>query len=179
MKKTLMLGNEAVARGLYEAGCRLVSSYPGTPSTEITEYAATKGVRTCTENHGFIFQDSCRVKTLIDPVGDENYRWLVDLGNFLCVDEDPLSAVKVAAPYAIHVHAKDFLYKFKSDAVPPSNFFGTRNGNYLRGTIVGHGVVPVDACMAILKDAGLQTKAKAITFSLPVTDTAGLRLVED
>ena len=38
--KTLMLGNEAFARGLYEAGCRFVSSYPGTPSTEITEYAA-------------------------------------------------------------------------------------------------------------------------------------------
>ena len=41
MKKQLMLGNEAAARGLYEAGCRLVSSYPGTPSTEITEFAAT------------------------------------------------------------------------------------------------------------------------------------------
>ena len=39
--KKLMLGNEAVARGFYEAGCRVVSSYPGTPSTEITEYAAT------------------------------------------------------------------------------------------------------------------------------------------
>lgn len=38
--KTLMLGNEAVARGLYEAGCSFVSSYPGTPSTEITECAA-------------------------------------------------------------------------------------------------------------------------------------------
>ncbi|MBQ4320737.1 MAG: indolepyruvate ferredoxin oxidoreductase subunit alpha, partial [Oscillospiraceae bacterium] len=38
--KTLMLGNEAVARGLYEAGCSFVSSYPGTPSTEITEYVA-------------------------------------------------------------------------------------------------------------------------------------------
>ena len=38
--KKLMLGNEAVARGLYEAGVRIVSSYPGTPSTEITEYAA-------------------------------------------------------------------------------------------------------------------------------------------
>ncbi len=38
--KTLMLGNEAVARGLYEAGCEFVSSYPGTPSTEITECAA-------------------------------------------------------------------------------------------------------------------------------------------
>ncbi len=38
--KKLMLGNEALARGLYEAGCSFVSSYPGTPSTEITEYAA-------------------------------------------------------------------------------------------------------------------------------------------
>ena len=38
--KKLMLGNEAVARGLYEAGCGFVSSYPGTPSTEITEEAA-------------------------------------------------------------------------------------------------------------------------------------------
>lgn len=38
--KKIMLGNEAVARGLYEAGVSFVSSYPGTPSTEITEFAA-------------------------------------------------------------------------------------------------------------------------------------------
>lgn len=36
----MMLGNEAAARGLYEAGVRVISSYPGTPSTEITEFAA-------------------------------------------------------------------------------------------------------------------------------------------
>ena len=35
--KELMIGNKAVARGLYEAGCAVISSYPGTPSTEITE----------------------------------------------------------------------------------------------------------------------------------------------
>jgi len=40
MSKQLLLGNEAIARGLWEAGCRFVSSYPGTPSTEITQYAA-------------------------------------------------------------------------------------------------------------------------------------------
>ena len=40
MMKQLMLGNAAVARGLYEAGCCVISSYPGTPSTEITEEAA-------------------------------------------------------------------------------------------------------------------------------------------
>lgn len=38
--KQLMLGNAAVARGLYEEGCSIVSSYPGTPSTEITEETA-------------------------------------------------------------------------------------------------------------------------------------------
>ena len=38
--KKLLLGNAAIARGLYEAGCRFVSSYPGTPSTEITEQVA-------------------------------------------------------------------------------------------------------------------------------------------
>ena len=39
--KKLMLGNESVARGLYEAGVRFISSYPGTPSTEITEFTST------------------------------------------------------------------------------------------------------------------------------------------
>mgnify|MGYP000819847953 CR=1 FL=1 len=38
--KKLVIGNEAVARGLWEAGCTVISSYPGTPSTEITEFAA-------------------------------------------------------------------------------------------------------------------------------------------
>ena len=38
--RKLMLGNEAVARGAYEAGCRVSSAYPGTPSTEISEYIA-------------------------------------------------------------------------------------------------------------------------------------------
>lgn len=40
MKKRIMLGNEAFARGAYEAGVKVVSSYPGTPSTEVTENAA-------------------------------------------------------------------------------------------------------------------------------------------
>ncbi len=41
--KKLMLGNEAFARGLFEAGCKFASSYPGTPSTEITEEVAKYG----------------------------------------------------------------------------------------------------------------------------------------
>ena len=45
--KTMMLGNEAAARGLYEAGVSVVSSYPGTPSTEITEECAKYDEITC------------------------------------------------------------------------------------------------------------------------------------
>lgn len=40
MEKKIMLGNEAFARGAYEAGVKVISSYPGTPSTEVTESAA-------------------------------------------------------------------------------------------------------------------------------------------
>ena len=40
MAKKIMLGNEAFARGAWEAGVKVISSYPGTPSTEVTETAA-------------------------------------------------------------------------------------------------------------------------------------------
>ena len=36
-KKVIMLGNEAIARGAYEAGVKVSAAYPGTPSTEISE----------------------------------------------------------------------------------------------------------------------------------------------
>ena len=81
------------------------------PIREVTEYAALKGIRTCTENHGLLMQDSDRVESLIRAVGHSNYGWLVDIGNFLCADELPIHALPIAAPYAFHVHAKDFLSK--------------------------------------------------------------------
>ncbi len=121
----------------------------------VTQYAKTKGIRTCSENHGFIFQDSERVEYLIQTVGDDNYGWLVDVGNFLCVDEYPLEGVRRAIPYAMHVHVKDFLYR-KTDElyVNPEGFFKTRNGNLLRGTVLGHGDVPVAACVKLLREVG-------------------------
>ena len=121
----------------------------------VTAYAKTLGVRTCSENHGYIYQDSARVKRLIDAVDDPNYRWLLDIGNFLCADEDPRSAVEVALPYVVHVHLKDFLYrKVDGEGPLPTGFFKTRNNNLLRGTALGHGDVPVFACVKRLRDAG-------------------------
>jgi len=120
---------------------------------EVSEYAAAKGIRTCSENHGYIFQAPERVEALINAVGSKNYGWLVDMGNFLCADCDPEESVYIASNYAFHVHAKDFLYMDGNQPMP-DGYFSTAGGNYLRGTIVGHGVVPVRKCVNIMKRAG-------------------------
>ena len=119
----------------------------------VTEYAKAKGIKTCTENHGYIFQAPERVEALIREVGSDNYGWLIDMGNFLCADAEPAAAVHIASRYAFHVHAKDFLFKSGEEG-NPGGFFPTNGGNFLRGTVIGHGVVPVKKCINILKKAG-------------------------
>lgn len=124
---------------------------------EIADYAEAKGIRTCSENHGFIFQAPERVEELILAVGHQNYGWLCDIGNFLCADADPVHAVAIAAPYTFHVHVKDFIVK--SGILPkPDGFMVTAGGNYLRGTVIGHGDVPIKNCISALKKGGYDGK---------------------
>lgn len=121
---------------------------------EVTEYAKAKGIKTMTENHGRFSQDSLRVEKLINTVASDNFGQLVDMGNFLCADDEPGIAVGRCAPYAFYCHAKDFIFKDGNDADPGEGFFPTRAGNYLRGTIIGHGAVPVVKCLRAMKAAG-------------------------
>ena len=121
---------------------------------EVTAYAKTRGVRTAIENHGYFCQDSVRVEAIINGVADENFGALIDIGNFMCADEDPAVAVGNLAPYAFHVHCKDFHFKKGTEFVPGEGFFGTRGGNFLRGAIIGHGVVPVVQCLRLIKNTG-------------------------
>ena len=120
----------------------------------ITEYAAEKGIRTMVENHGLFCQDSERVELLVNTVAHPNFGLLVDVGNFLCADENPVTAVGRCAPYAFHVHLKDFLYKSGQEDDPGEGFFSTRAGAFLRGTVAGHGVVPIKQCIRALKNVG-------------------------
>lgn len=78
---------------------------------KVTEYGEKLGIRTCTENHGYIAQDSDRVERLFNAVAHDNYGLLVDMGNFICADEDPALAVSRVAPYAVHAHVKDMLVR--------------------------------------------------------------------
>lgn len=118
---------------------------------EITEYAQTLGIRTCTENHGSIAQDSDRMERLFNAVNHDNYGLLVDMGNFVCADEPSAHGVSRLAPYAIHVHAKD-MRVLPGDSGAQGG--PTRGGNIFQGTIIGEGQVPIRQCLRILKQAG-------------------------
>lgn len=137
------------ARGFSDAlpvlieGCRAVTSY-----------AELVGIRTMVENHGFFCQDSERVEQLVNGVNHPNFGVLLDIGNFLCVDEDPVKAVGRLMPYVFHVHIKDFHVKAGNEPDPGCGWFQSRAGNYLRGSIVGHGNVPVQQCLRLIRRAG-------------------------
>lgn len=121
---------------------------------KVTEYAKSKGIKTMVENHGFFSQESVRVEKIVNGVANDNFGLLVDIGNFLCADENPVEAVGRLAPYAFHVHAKDFHIKSGNGPLFCDGFFKTRGGTYLRGAIIGHGDVPVYQCLSTIIDNG-------------------------
>jgi len=123
---------------------------------EITEYAAERGVKTMVENHGRFCQDSRRVEKLVVAVDHPNFGVLIDIGNFVCVDEDNAIAVGRLAPYAFHCHVKDFHLKPGTDVFPGTGWNVSRGGNYWRGSIIGHGNVPLPSCIRALKQSGYQ-----------------------
>ena len=124
---------------------------------EITEYAAEKGVKTMVENHGRFCQDSRRVEKLVVAVDHPNFGVLIDIGNFVCVDEDNSAAVGRLAPYAFHCHAKDFHLKPGTDVFPGAGWNVSRGGNFWRGAIIGHGNVPLLSCLRVLKQSGYES----------------------
>lgn len=119
----------------------------------VADEGQKRGIITCSENHGKIAQDSDRVERLFNAVNHPNYGILVDIGNFACVDEDNALAVSRLAPYAVHVHAKDFhIYDYERG--PIAGAFRTRGMRSLIGCAVGDGDVPVRRCIDILRAAG-------------------------
>jgi sugar phosphate isomerase/epimerase len=121
---------------------------------DVSEYAASKGVVNCSENHGRLFQDSDRLLALFDLVGNPNYRWLCDIGNFGGVDEDCAVAVSKLLPFLCHVHVKDAFLRSGMLPDPGKGWSKTRAGNYRRATILGHGDVPVAQILGIIRDSG-------------------------
>jgi len=120
---------------------------------QIADYAAQYGITTSIENHGFHVQASDRVLRLLHEVNRSNFKTTVDIGNFLCADEDPVSAVKKNIGHASVLHFKDF-YIRPSYQNPGEGFFQSIAGNYLRGAIVGQGDIDMSEIVRIVKASG-------------------------
>lgn len=121
---------------------------------QIAEYGRELGIKVTIENHGHAFQDFDRIERTVEAVNHENFGLLVDIGNFLCADEDNIKAVSRLAHLAYHVHLKDFkIIDHYSDS-SRDHAFSTRGCNYLLGVAVGDGDAKAAQCMQILKNAG-------------------------
>lgn len=120
-------------------------------SKEVAQYAATKGVKTSIENHGYFFQGSDRVRRVIHAVDEPNFGTTLDVGNFLCLDEDPVAATRYNLPFANIVHFKDFYIRPENCG---DGFFPTHGGKFLRGAIVGQGDIDMPRVAKAVVESG-------------------------
>ncbi|MBP5657973.1 MAG: sugar phosphate isomerase/epimerase [Clostridia bacterium] len=121
---------------------------------EVASYAQSKGVTTCSENHGRLVQDSDRMLAVFNAVAHPNYKYLCDIGNFGGVDEDCAKAVSKLLPFIAHVHAKDCFWRSGKERDPGFGWNRTRAGNYRRATIYGQGDVPVFQILYNIRSSG-------------------------
>jgi len=126
---------------------------------EVADAAAQRGMTVTVENHGFYLQTPARIAKLLDAVDHEHYGLTLDMGNWLCLDEDPVAATQALADRATFVHAKDFYRRpvKQQPAADPqigSGWFVTDRKTALRGAVLGHGDIDVAAQFAALKKAG-------------------------
>jgi sugar phosphate isomerase/epimerase len=119
----------------------------------VADYAADYGIITSVENHGFYVQGSDRVQELVHEVGRANFRTTLDVGNFMCVDEDSVVATKKNISIASMVHLKDF-YIRPLHRDPGNGWFRTAGGSFLRGAIVGQGDIDMWSVIKTIKESG-------------------------
>ena len=122
--------------------------------SQVADYGKSRGVKTCSENHGRLMQDSDRMLELFGAVNNENYGFLCDIGNFGGVDEDCSVAVAKLLELIVYVHAKDVFTKPGMSYNPGRGYNVSRAGNYRRATIFGHGNVPTFQILKAIKNSG-------------------------
>lgn len=120
----------------------------------VADYAAAYGITTTVENHGRYINGGDRVRRLVLAVDRPNFKCTMDIGNCLCVDEDPEVLIRALMPLAAMVHFKDFYIRRDRDLVGDGGWIETTHGRCLRGAIVGHGDVDVRGAMRLIREAG-------------------------
>jgi len=123
---------------------------------EICDYAAQYNITCVYEDQGFVINGVRAYEEFFLSLGRSNKGIVADLGNILFVDEKPQEFVGHFAPNVKHVHVKDYLVKPGSGQFPGGGWYLNANGDYLRGTIIGHGTIDFVQTIKILLRAGYE-----------------------
>ena len=149
----------------------------------LADYAASIGLSTTLENHGLYVNGADRMIRLLTAANRPNVGMTLDVGNFLCVDENPEIAVAKCIQYADVIHMKDFYIRRYENMLPqrgmyvegptkgPQTYPTTPEGfrkmplslgyvgtasksSILRGAILGQGDMDIPRILGIIKAAG-------------------------
>lgn len=109
---------------------------------EVADFAKTLDMSTTLENHGLYVNGADRLIRILRAAGRDNVGLTVDVGNYLCVDEDPVVAVAKTVPYADMIHLKDFYVRSNARMLPqdgmyvsfPKDNYGGQSGSPERPT---------------------------------------------
>ncbi|WP_240415369.1 sugar phosphate isomerase/epimerase family protein [Paenibacillus periandrae] len=115
------------------------------------DYASSKNVVLCLENHGLFAGKSEQVRSIIREVDSFALRSTFDMGNFMLVDENPNDAFEQLQSVVAHVHCKDFI-KVGEDFQGES--YASLSGDKYAGTIIGEGSVDLRHLLGRLKENG-------------------------
>lgn len=127
----------------------------------LCDYASQYNIKLLLENHGFHVNGSERVGAIMSKMDPSVFGHQLDVGNYICVDDNPEIATKKMMPYATTVHMKDF-YIRRADRDPgdatqfscSGAWFKSVNGTFLRGSILGQGDLDMYNIIKTVKDSG-------------------------
>ncbi|MFI5695227.1 sugar phosphate isomerase/epimerase family protein [Kribbella sp. NPDC051586] len=138
----------------------------------VADHAAGLGIVSTIENHGFFMNGSDRLARLVHAVDRPNFRVTLDLGNGLCVGEVPGKTAAGLIDVAASIGVKDFHIRRSAG----DGWLKTLAGDYLLGTITGHGDLDIAGLLALaatkpdvpvsLEFEGLESTPAAIERSL-------------
>ena len=120
---------------------------------EVYDYAADLGVACVYEDQGFAINGVLAFDAFLGEL-DRDAGVVLDTGNIFFVGETPESFAARFAPLTRHVHVKDYICKSALWPNPGEGWYLSRDGGYLRGTVIGHGQVNFVRVMSILNAAG-------------------------
>ncbi len=89
----------------------------------LADYAATMGMSTTLENHGLYVNGADRIIRILKAADRPNVGLTMDVGNYLCVDQDPAVEVKKAVQYADMIHLKDFYIRDVKNMYPQDGMY--------------------------------------------------------